>query len=203
MALADLDNDGDLDVIMNSLNDAARIYRNESSAPRVAVRLKGAPPNTRGIGARILVRGGAVPLQSQEMMCGGRYLSGDDNMRVFAAGSITNQMRIEVLWRSGKNSVLTNVAANWIYEIDEAGASALPPATGPSQGASKNVPTAPANTEKTVETVKKLRDPDATPLKRGVNEIEPSFSSAPWPLQAALFSLLSPLFSFIREISED
>jgi len=30
-----------------------------------------------------------------------------------------------------------------------------------------------------VETVKKLHDPDATPLKRGVNEIEPSFSSVP------------------------
>ncbi len=135
MALADLDNDGDLDVVMNSLNEAARIYRNETIAPRVAVRLKGAPPNTRGIGAKILVRGGAVPLQSQEMMCGGRYLSGDDNMRVFAAGSKTNQMRIEVLWRSGKNSALTNVAANWIYEIDEAAATALPPAPAPPQPA--------------------------------------------------------------------
>ena len=188
MALADLDNDGDLDVVMNSLNEPARIYRNETIAPRVAVRLKGAPPNTRGIGAKILLRGGAVRLQSQEMMCGGRYLSGDDNMRVFAAGSMTNQMRIEVLWRSGKNSALTNVAANWIYEIDEAAATALTPATVPSQSGSKNVPNAPANTEKTVETVKKLHDPDATPLKRGVNEIEPSFSSAPWtPSQSAPF----------------
>src|SRR5439155_8769797 len=47
------------------------------------------------------------------------------------------------------------------------------------QGASKNVPNGPANTWKTVETVKKLRDPGATPLKRGVNEIEPTLSSAP------------------------
>ena len=51
--------------------------------------------------------------------------------------------------------------------------------TACAQGAPKNVPNGPANTEKTVETVKKLRDPDATPLKRSVNEIEPSFSSAP------------------------
>ena len=120
MALADLDNDGDQDVIMNSLNDAVRIYRNESSAPRIAVRLKGLPPNTRGIGAKIIVHDGAVPLQSQEMMCGGRYLSGDDNVRVFAAGSTTNAMRIEVLWRGGKNSILTNAAPNRVYEIDEA-----------------------------------------------------------------------------------
>src|SRR5260370_10589691 len=48
------------------------------------------------------------------------------------------------------------------------------------QGAPKNVPNGPANTGKTVETVKKLRDPNPTPLKRGGNEMEPSFSSAPW-----------------------
>jgi hypothetical protein len=122
MALADLDNDGDLDVVMNSLNDNVRIYRNEGIAPRLQVRLKGLAPNTRGIGAKILVHGGAVPLQSQEMMCGGRYLSGDDNVRTFAAGSGTNLMSIEVLWRSGKDSLVTNVAANRVYEIDEAAA---------------------------------------------------------------------------------
>src|SRR6185436_4926398 len=53
MALADLDNDGDVDVVINNLNSAAGIYRNETSAPRVGVRLKGLAPNTRGIGARI------------------------------------------------------------------------------------------------------------------------------------------------------
>src|SRR6266404_759753 len=122
MALADLDNDGDLDVVMNSLNDNVRIYRNESTAPRIQVRLKGLAPNTRGIGAKILVHGGAVPLQSQEMMCGGRYLSGDDNVRTFAAGSTTNVMSIEILWRNGKDSLITNLAANRVYEIDEAAA---------------------------------------------------------------------------------
>jgi len=82
--------------------------------------LKGLPPNTRGIGAKIWLYGGAVPMQSQEMICGGRYLSSDDAMRVFAAGSLTNEMRIEVKWRSGKRSVVNGVLANRIYEIDEA-----------------------------------------------------------------------------------
>jgi enediyne biosynthesis protein E4 len=119
--LADLDNDGALDVILNNLNDAAGLYRNHSSAPRVAVRLRGLAPNTRGIGARLRVAGGPVA-QSQEMVCGGRYLSCDDTLRVFAAGALTNRLRIEVTWRSGKRSVVADARPNWLYEIAEAGA---------------------------------------------------------------------------------
>jgi hypothetical protein len=122
MGLADLDNDGDLDVIVNPLNSQALIYRNEAPAARLAIRLKGLAPNTRGIGARISVSGGPAPLQTQEMICGGRYLSGDDAMRVFAAGSETNRLTIEVAWRSGNRSVVTNAVPNRLYEIDEGAA---------------------------------------------------------------------------------
>lgn len=127
MAMADLDNDGDLDVVVNNLNDPCSFYRNDGSAPRVAVRLRGLAPNTRGIGARITVAGGAVPAQSQEMICGGRYLSSDDPMRVFAAGSPTNEMTIEVAWRSGRRSVVLGVKANGIYEVDESSAAPASP----------------------------------------------------------------------------
>lgn len=126
MCLADLDNDGNMDVVVNNLNGAAGIYRNEGGAPRIAVRLQGRSPNTRGIGAKIRVFGGAVPEQSQEMIAGGRYLSGDEAMRVFAAGTRTNRMRIEVTWRSGKRSVVEGGEANRLYEVDEGGATVVP-----------------------------------------------------------------------------
>ena len=119
MALADLDNDGDMDVVVNNLNGPAGIYRNDGVAPRIAVCLKGLGANTRGVGATIKVLGGPVP-QSQEMICGGRYLSGDDAMRVYAAGNATNRLTIEVIWRGGKRSVIRGALPNRVYEIDEA-----------------------------------------------------------------------------------
>ena len=131
LALADLDGDGDLDLLISTFNSPVEVYRNESAAPRVAVRLKGRSPNTRGIGARISLYGGAVPVQAQEMICGGRYLSSDDAMRLFAAGSLTNEMRIEVRWRNGKRSVVDGVRANRIYEIDEAAAEVVKEAPKP------------------------------------------------------------------------
>ena len=127
----DLDGDGGLDVVLNCLNAPPLIYRNNSSAPRVAVQLKGLAPNTAGIGARIRVLGGAVPLQSQEILCGGRYLSGEPPMRVFAAGTNGGPLTLEVAWRSGRVSVVSNALANALYEIDERGARPARPAAAP------------------------------------------------------------------------
>jgi hypothetical protein len=144
---ADLDNDGDMDVIINNLHDEAGVYRNEGIKPRVAVRLKGSGANTRGIGSKIWLYGGAVPMQSQEMICGGRYLSCDDAMRVFAAGTETNRMRLEVRWRSGKRSVVEDVRANREYEIDEAGAGGVRPSTGAATSESGHAPEPPGLVE--------------------------------------------------------
>lgn len=118
MALADLDNDGDMDLIVNNFNSTASLYRNDGVAPRMAVRLKGKGLNTRGIGAKIRVSGGPIS-QSQQMICGGRYLSCDDTMRVFAAGNAGNDLTLEVVWQNGLRSVVEHAKANRIYQIDQ------------------------------------------------------------------------------------
>lgn len=158
MAFADLDNDGDLDVAVNNLNGPGGIYRNNSPAPRVAIRLRGIAANTRGIGARVSLVAecpaknlGGDParfIQSQELCAGGRYLSSDSPERVFAADVLDALRRasqnpalaagqislsIQVAWRSGKRSAIPGVSPDSIYEIDESAATpaSTPPPAAP------------------------------------------------------------------------
>ncbi len=126
MALADLDNDGDLDGVMNCLNAPATVWRNDTVSPRILVRLKGMAPNTRGIGARLKLEGGAV-VQSQVIDAGGRYLSGDDAVRVFAASKVAGgEHQLTVHWPNGQSSMISNVAPNVLLEVDQAAASGSP-----------------------------------------------------------------------------
>jgi hypothetical protein len=135
MALADLDGDGDLDVALNCLQDGPLLYRNESIQPRIQIRLRGLAGNPAGIGASVRVSATNMPTQIQEVICGGRYLSGDDPVRVFAASPTGGALhRLEVTWRGGKRSVIEQVVANRVYEVME-------PADTTSQA-----PDAPANT---------------------------------------------------------
>ncbi len=133
MAMADFDQDGDLDLVVNDLNGPAMLFRNNAAAGRVAGRLKGIAPNTQGIGAKISLLGGAVPKQTTEIICGGRYISGSDTEAVFATGSTVDGMTLEIRWRNGNKSVVRGIQRNRIYEIDESGSELMPekPASKP------------------------------------------------------------------------
>jgi len=118
MAMADLDNDGDLDVVLNQLDGPAVLLRNDSIATRLAVRLKGRMGNSQGIGAKVFCLGGPVS-QSQSITCGGKYLSADEALLVFAAGSPTNRLKLEVHWPSGHRTRFDQAQPNSLVELEE------------------------------------------------------------------------------------
>lgn len=133
LAAGDLDRDGDLDVVVTRLGAPPVMYRNDAAAPRILLRLRGAAPNTRGIGARIRLEApDGVPAQVREITAGGAYLSSSEPVASFAAPA-DGEMTIMVDWPDGRRTRLRDVVANREYAID-AGA-AEPVAHGPATAA--------------------------------------------------------------------
>ncbi len=130
MAAGDLDGDGDLDVVVNRLGAPAAVLRNDARAPRIAVRLLGDTPNTAGVGGRIRVLGGATPVQEKEVTAGGLYLSHSEMLSTFATGR-SDTVTIEVRWRDGRLTTIPGARPDRIYEIRQAGATAVGAAVTP------------------------------------------------------------------------
>lgn len=117
LAGGDLDGDGDLDVVINRLNAPALVLRNEASAARVAVRLRGSAANTRGVGALVAFAAAGLPVQTQEVKAGGLYLSHSDDQLTFAAPG--EGSRLTVTWPSGARTDLPDVRSGRVYEVRE------------------------------------------------------------------------------------
>ncbi|MDH3734994.1 MAG: CRTAC1 family protein, partial [Gemmatimonadota bacterium] len=117
LAAGDLDADGDLDVVINRLDAPPRLLRNESTAPRLAVRLAGLAPNTGAIGSVVRLIRETGPEQQVEIAEGGLYLSDSDGLASFAA-SPDGRMVLEVDWPSGGGCTrIQEVLAGREYEV--------------------------------------------------------------------------------------
>ncbi len=118
---ADLDNDGDLDLIVNNINEQASILKNRSNEinPNNFIKLKlaGDQRNTFGIGAKVTVYSNHIK-QNQELFPVRGYLSSVDYSLNFGVGNADIIDSIKVRWNDGKVSLLTNITTNQILEID-------------------------------------------------------------------------------------
>ncbi|MCW3081287.1 VCBS repeat-containing protein [Segetibacter sp.] len=117
-AYADLDNDGDLDVIINNINDEAFVYENtlnnngqKSNSHTLTVKIEGQSKNINGIGASLRVYY-AGKQQFYEHQPTRGYLSTDDYRAHFGLGTATTVDSVRVVWPDGKTQLLMNVAVD-------------------------------------------------------------------------------------------
>lgn len=123
-AFVDLDNDGDLDLVINNLNEKASVYQNKLPGNNyLKISLKAKAPNLFGVGAKVKIRTGTSE-QSQELFNSRGYLSSVEPNLHFGLGKAEQVDQLIVQWPGGGESRLENVAANQTVEIAQSGATA-------------------------------------------------------------------------------
>jgi hypothetical protein len=120
LAVADFDNDGDLDVVISSLGQRPVLLRNDTPHKNnwLLIRARSRSRNTYGLGATVRVDTTAG-VQVREINNVASYLSSSDVRLHVGLGAATSARRIEILWPRGARQVLTDVAANQVLVVDE------------------------------------------------------------------------------------
>jgi hypothetical protein len=119
-AFGDLDNDGDVDVVINNLDSTPWLLRCDSPryAQWIVVRLTGTQSNREGLGARVFVRAGGLE-QMQEVHQSGGFCSSNDPRVYFGLGSNAVIDELEVRWPSGAMQKFAKVKSRQILTIKE------------------------------------------------------------------------------------
>jgi len=122
-AVADFDNDGDLDIVISNLGDRPFLFRNDT-APRghwLALELRGVASNRFGLDARVAVTA-AGRRQVRDNTNVSSYLSSSDLRLHFGIGDATDVERIEIVWPGGGRQVVERVKADQVLRVEETGA---------------------------------------------------------------------------------
>ncbi len=114
---ADLDNDGDLDLVINNLEDEASIYRNNSTSNFINIKLIGKASNINAIGAKVKVFTEDIA-QSQELFLSRGYQSSVSPTLNFGLGDATHIDKIEVVWNDGSINVEKDIEVNKTLTFD-------------------------------------------------------------------------------------
>jgi hypothetical protein len=120
LAVGDIDNDGDQDLLVTNNGGPVELLRNDggNSQNALLIQLVGRTSNTAGIGARVRVTADGRT-QVREVKAGSSYLTSSDVRVHVGLGRSARAERLEVRWPRGRTEVVQNVAANQIITIRE------------------------------------------------------------------------------------
>jgi hypothetical protein len=119
-AFGDLDNDGNIDIVVEDLDASPMILKNEGDKTNhwLTLELGAKQGNPLAIGARVKVTTGNI-VQSAEIRSGESYLSQNDMRVHFGLGKAAKADSIEIRWNSGKIETIKDVAADKFYAVLE------------------------------------------------------------------------------------
>ncbi|HEY1166569.1 MAG TPA: VCBS repeat-containing protein [Chitinophaga sp.] len=121
-AYADLDNDGDVDLVVNATNEPSLIWENHTSASKdqhyITIALKGRQPNTYAIGAKVSMKTG-TSMQCQELYPARGFQSTVDPRLHFGLGKDTIVDQLTVQWADGHTASFHHIKPDRIFTIDE------------------------------------------------------------------------------------